>query len=246
LRLAIVFCLVASCRQEAVATKPADRETPASAAPAPVDLPRVRVLNDIAEHHGKRVVVEGLYEVEPIARGKGGNRVWLVLSDGTRISRAYDVVKSELAYASRRVLATGKITSGPPDTHVQAMSGPHLVLDKLDLAPAEAPLGPTPTDIPAPAVASAAPSLAVQIDRWVQIVGTLSSISGDTANVKLADGTVVRVEKLPPITATPPIGKTVTAIGRLDVDKAASTFALSLVLRPPNQLCPGAVARCGM
>lgn len=249
MRVAIVLiaALVLSCRHEAVATRPRDRDTPKKVDDDRGELPRVRVLADIAEHHGKRVVVEGLYEIDPIRRGKGGNKVWLVLADGARISRAYDALKSELAYGNRRVLATGKLTSGPPDTHVQAMMAPHLALETLALAPSEPPLESDVVDIPAPPIASASPQLAPRIDRWVQVVATLSTLTGDTATLKLADGATLRVEGVHVPTWSSHIGKSVTVIGRLAVEKAAAgAFALSLVMRGPTEICAGAVTRCGM
>jgi len=246
LRVAVVLLLLASCRREAVATRPHDKETP-RAEKVVEGLPRVRVLGDIAEHHGKRVVVDGLYEVEPIARGKGGKRVWLVLVDGTRISRAYDAIKTELAFANRRVHATGTITSGPPDTHIQALMAPHLALEKLELAASEPPLASDVTEIPAPPVASTTAPLAKQLDRWVQLVGTLTALTGDDATIKLADGAVVRVERVHTASYAPHLGKTVTVTGRLAMEKGTGgAFALDLVIRGPTAICAGVVARCGM
>ncbi len=238
--------IVASCRREVVATRPNDPDARRSEADA-AELPRVRVLADIAEHHGKRAVVEALYEVEPIARGKGGRRVWLVLVDGTRISRAYDAVVAELPYANRRVLATGVITSGPPDRHVQALLSPHLAVEKLELAIGEPPLDRSAHDLPVPPVASSMPTLATEIDRWVQVVGTLGSLTGDLAKVELADGGAVRVEHVQVPEWAPHVGSKITVLGRLAMEKGAgSPFALDLVLRGPTAICAGAVAKCGM
>jgi len=249
-RIALVaLFVIASCRRETIATRPNDPDVGRVQTDAG-ELPRVRVLGDIAEHHGKRAVVEGLYEVEPIARGKGGNRVWIVLVDGTRISRAYDAVVSELAYANRKVLATGVITSGPPDTHIQAAaseSAPHLAVEKLALAFGESPLTEV-AEVPTPPVASTTTALAREIDRWVQIVATLTAIGADdTATLKLADSATVRVEHVHVATWSPHVGKLVTVTGRLAMEKgAAGAFALDLVVRGPTAICPGLVSRCGM
>jgi len=248
LRLPVLALLVlSSCRRDAAVTKPHDREVRHAEADVGAP-PRVRLLGDIAEHHGKRVIVEAKYEVEPIARGKGGKRVWLVLIDGTRISRAYDVVASELPYTGHLVLATGVITSGPPDTHIQALNAPHLALEKLELRSNQPPIDNTLTDVPAPPIGSTTPSLARAIDDWVQVVATLSAISAtDTATLKLSDGGVVRVERVQAASWTPLIGRTVTVTGRLAMEGGfPGAFALDLVIRGPTAICAGVVARCGM
>lgn len=245
--LVVVLALAAACRRDAVATRPNDPEL-LRAETETSELPRVRVLADVAEHHGRRVIVEGLYDIDPISRGKGGKLVWLTLLDGTRISRAYGPVEAELPYANRRVLATGRLTSGPPDPQVQALLAPHLAVEKLELAAGEPPLDPTVTEIPAPLVASTTPALAGHHERWVQVVGTLVTIDADaTATLTLSDGGTVRVERVHRPEWSHHLGTTVTVIGRLLITKGASgAFTLALVIPGRAAICPGVVSRCGM
>ncbi|MBI2392386.1 MAG: hypothetical protein HYV09_22560 [Deltaproteobacteria bacterium] len=220
-------------------------------AETPEALPTVRVLGDIAANGGRRVVVEGLYEIDPIAQGKGGHLTWIVLADGTRVSRWYGAVADELGFADRRVRVTGVITAGPPDTKIQALLAPHIQPERIELAPGQT-MGP-PDEIPAPPVASTTPMSAPRVDRWVQIVGTLEALkptattSRADATVKLSDGGVVRVENVVRLDWSPHVGKTVTVIGRLAMDKGApGAFALDLVIRGKSAVCAGVVSRCGM
>lgn len=214
-------------------------------------LPVVRVLGDIAANSGRRVVVEGLYEIDPIARGKGGNLTWIVLVDGTRVSRAYGAVADELGFGDRRVRVTGVITAGPPDSKIQALLAPHVQPERVELAAGQT-MGPS-GEIPAPPVASTTPAIAPRVDRWVQVVGTLEALkpNGATsradATVRLSDGGVVRVENVVHHDWSKHAGKTVTVIGRLSMDKGApGAFALDLVIRGKSDVCAGVVARCGM
>lgn len=237
-----LFLLVLSCRR----ADPSIAPTPERRAPAvdQGDLPRVRVLADVAAHQGKRVIVEGTYEIDPLAgKGKGHHLTWIVLDDGTRISRAYGALEEEYGYADRRVVVRGKLTSGPPDDKVQSLLAPHVAAEEIRLI--DGSTAPSVTSIPAPPVVSAAPSAAPRIDRWVQLVGSLSKVSAD-AFVTLSDGAVVRVERVDAGTWTPHVGTTVTITGRIALEKGAGTFGLELVIRGPTAICAGVVARCGM
>jgi hypothetical protein len=245
----IALCLaplmVLACRHEDVATRPNDSDA-SRAAPPESDLPHVRVLDDIAKHQGKRVVLEGTYEVQPIRVGKGGKLVWLVLLDGTHVSRAYAPIVAELPYASRRVFATGTVTSGPPDPNMQALLAPHLAVEKLELAANEPPLDPEIRDVPAPPVVSTTRDLAAHVDRWVQVVGTLATLKGDRATLELSDGAVVHVEHVDARLYGAHLGKIVTVTGRLQMDGGRAAHAVDLVIRGATALCAGTVARCGM
>lgn len=242
MRAWVLGLLLVGCPRREVAIAATDGEARESS-PVESALPRVRVLNDIATFHRKRVIVEGTYEIDPLAgHGKGQHLTWIVLADGTRISRAYGAVEDEYGFAGLRVEATGTITSGPPDSKKQALMAPHLEVESLVL-PGGGKVAKA-SEIPAPPVFSAAPSLAPRIDRWVQVVGTLTTVRTD-ATITLADGGVVRVEEADASFA-PLVGKLVTVTGRLALEKGSGTFGLELVMRGRTAICAGAVPRCGM
>lgn len=215
-------------------------------------LPRVRVLADIATHSGKRVIVEGLYDVDRLGKGKGGHLTWIILADGTRISRSYGLMRDEMGLVERQVRAVGVITAGPPDTKIQALLAPHLQVESIELV-----AGPATkvTDLPAPPLASASPAVVPRVDRWVSLVGTLERLDPPThaftgrkdAVLKLSDGTRVRVEDAIEASYAPLLGKPVTVIGRVTMEKGTpGPYAIDLVVRGKNHVCPGVEPRCGM
>ncbi len=219
-----------------------------AAADASTDgLPRVRVLADVAAHGGERVAVEALYDVDRIGGGTGGHSTWLVLVDGTRISRAYAQVHDELGLVERRVLAVGKLTPGPADD-AHALMAPHLAVERIDLAAGEAP---GPKVVPAPPLTSAAPTLAPRYDRWTSVVGAVDRLDhrgeGVDAVLKLPDGTLVRVCRVEESSYRPWVGQTVTVTGLLRMEKGvAGPFAIELSLRGRTALCPGVRPGCGV
>lgn len=250
----LTLVLGACGRREPPAAIAVNHETRDAATDVATDaLPHVRVLADIAAHGGQRVVVEGMYEIDRIQQGKGGHLTWLVLADGTRISRAYDTVKSELGFVERKVTATGILTAGPPDPRMQSLLSPHLRVEHLALAEGQV-AGPGLV-IPTPPVASASPALGARIDRWVNIVGTVERLDPPThafsgradAVLKLGDGTLVRIEDAVRADFAPHLGKTVTVIGQLAMEKGTpGPYAIDLVVRGKKQLCPGVTPSCGM
>lgn len=248
MRLLIVIVVVvgcAGCRRGPATIAATDGEVRESAVVEAPALPRVRTLYDIAAHHGKRVTVEGVYEVDPLAPGKhkGANLVWIVLGDGTRVSRAYGAIASELGFVGHRVEVTGTITSGPPDPTVQALLAPHITVEHVALAQGET--RDEVTTIPAPPMVSASPPLGARVDRWVQVVGTLTAVATD-ATLTLADGGIVHVEGVDAAKWSPLVSKTVTVNGRLAMEKGTGAFGLDLVIRGQTAICAGVVARCGM
>ncbi len=104
---------------------------------------------------------------------------------------------------------------------------------------------PPVASIPPPPVISATPSLGARVDRWVQVVGTLTAVAVD-ATITLGDGGVVRVERVDETTWKPLLGATVTVTGKLAFEKGAGAFGLALVIRGPTAICAGVVGRCGM
>lgn len=249
---ALAALALLACRREPPTAVAVTGETRDAALDgADLALPRVRVLADIAAHSGQRVVVEGMYEIDRLGKGKGGHLTWLVLADGTRISRAYGAVQGELGFVERQVRATGLLTAGPPDSKLQALMAPHLRVESIDLVSGTK----GPDEIPSPPLASASPGLAMRSDRWVTIVGLLERLDAPThafsgradAVLKLSDGAFVRVEDVMRVDWTPHLGKTVTTIGRLSMEKGAKgPYAIDLVVRGKSEVCPGVEPRCGL
>jgi len=257
--LLLVVCALAPAlagcgRREAPAAVAVTGETRDAATDGAIDgLPRVRVLADIAAHGGQRVIVEGFYEVDRLGKGKGGYLTWIVLADGTRISRSYGARKEEMGFVERQVRVTGVLTAGPPDPMMQSLMAPHIRVEKIELAPGQT-LGPD-TEIPVPPMASSSPALGARVERWVQIVGTIERLDPSThsfagrvdAILKLGDGTLVRVEDAVEKSYAPLRGKQVTVIGRLSMEKGTpGPYAIDLVVRGKNAVCPGVAPRCDM
>lgn len=221
---------------------PTDGEVHDVAAVSPAVLSHVRVLADIAAHHRERVIVEGTYEIEPLrprAGHKGGNLTWIVLDDGTRVSRSYGAIRDEYGYVDRRVLATGTITSGPPNPNLQSLLAPHIIVETVAL---ESGVGPSLTILPAPPIASTTPALGARMDRWVQIIGK----PGAVGSFALDDGGVVRVEDCDASEWTPLLGRRATLNGQLAMEKGPGAYALDFVIRGRHALCAGVEPRCGM
>lgn len=220
------------------------------------ELPRVRTKADVEAQSGRRVALEGVYDVQRIRFGKGGEITTVRLVDGTEVIRSTTAVEDELGWIERTVVVTGVVHAGPPPGSLQAILAPHVTVERIDPADAKpAPSPSIPPEIPAPpSFASAAP-LAARVDRWVQLHGALAAIvpsaadaSARDAHVRLADGAVVRVERVHEPHWAKLLGGAVTVIGRLSLDKPAAggAFALDLVIRGPSAVCAGTVPRCGM
>ncbi len=240
---ALVGALVPACRTDDRARIAAlDGEISDTLAAKPV-LADVRTRDELAREAGHRVRLHGVYEIEPLAIK--GRVVSLVLVDGTRVIRSYAPIDDEIRLADRKVIATGVVYAGPPPRYKEALAGPHVDVDQLELAPGEKAIEPAPTEIPAPPMASAAPALATRLDRWVQLVGRLDAIDPrGEATLRLSDGAFVRVENVAIAHWSAHVGTIVTVVGRVEVDRAASSFALSLVIRSRAAICPGVVPRC--
>lgn len=251
--LVTLACVVGCSRRDPPSVSPVTSEVHDGGGvdASSVGLPHVRALADIAAHNGERVVVEGLYDVDRLG-GKGGNLTWIILADGTRISRAYGAVPKELGLIEKQVRAIGRITAGPPDSKLQALMAPHLQVESIALSSG----APEPiAALPAPPLASAAPGLAARVDRWVSIAGTLDRLEPPTsassgrvdAILRLADGALVRVEGAVEARYKPLVGKPVTVLGHLSMEKGSpGAYAIDLVIRGKNAVCAGVEARCGM
>ncbi len=218
-------------------------------------LPRVRTREDLAANDGRRVALEGFYDVQRIRWGKGGEIVTVRLVDGTEVIRATSVVRDELGWVERKVLAIGVVHAGPPPGPAQAILAPHVAPERIEAADGLPSPAAPPAEIPAPPFFSSSAPLAARVDRWAQIGGTLEAIvphgadpGARDAHVRLGDGALLRVERVHEPDWASHLGRTVTVIGRLKLDKpkAGGAFALDLVIRGPSAVCAGTVSRCGM
>lgn len=216
------------------------------------ELPSVRTKADLARHDRRRVVVEGWYEIVPVPGGKKAQPAYVVLSDGTRVIRSYRPIVDELGYANRRVRVTGTVTIGPPDPRMQAMAGPHVDAERVELAAGETPISPPPREVPTLPMVTSLPGFAPHLDRWVAVSGTLDSVDPlpDSiwagARLRLSDGSVAIVGYALEATWKPLVGKAVTTIGRVSVIGRDAGLGLDVRLDGCGPPCAGVVPRCGM
>lgn len=186
-------------------------------------LPRCASGADVERLHGRRVIVEGRYEVEPVPGGKRLQAALIVLPDGTRLIRSYRPVPEEYGLVNRRVVAVGTVyrdAGEGPD--VQQVRAPHLRPERVNLAPTESPYSPTPpTELPPPPIVKTAREFDAQADRWVQAWGSLARVTPHqedalwaNAVVKLTDGTDVHVRAVARSRWERHLGTGVTVIGR--------------------------------
>ncbi len=252
-RFAGPLLLLAACaRREDPTIAPVAERQPTRAVVESGDLPLVRTKDDLARHDHQRAIVEGWYEIAPVAGGKGAQPAYVVLVDGTRVIRSYGPVLAELAFANRRVRVTGSVTLGPPDSSLQAMSGPHVQAERVELAPGETAISPAPREIPTPPTVTSLPGFAPHLDRWVAVSGTLEALTPRAAppwadaRIRLADGGVVLVGYVVEATWRPFVGKPLTTIGRVAVLGRDAGLGLDVRLEGARLPCAGVEPRCGM
>ncbi len=205
---------------------------------------------DFAPRYGDRETFTARYVVDPLRGGKDLQAVMLLRDDGEAWLRAYRPIPDEYRFIDRLVVVTGRPYW--PSPHVQAVGGTHVDVEKIDLAPGEAP-HPGPYDLmPAPPEAADLPSLAKRAKLWVRAVGRLAEVTPgkerydpSTAVLELADGHRVAVLAISPgdVEAWKALaGQPVTITGR--VKPAEKPEALALWGRVAA--CPGVAPRCGM
>ena len=231
------------------------RPTPSPAGPASqpaAELPRCASAADVERLHGRRVIVEGRYEVEPVPGGKNLQAAVIVLPDGTRLVRSYRPVPAEFGLVNRRVVAVGTVyRDAGEDATAQQVRAPHFRPERVDLAPSESPYSPTPpTELPAPPVVATARDFDAQADRWVQAWGTLVRVTPHqedamwaNAVVKLTDGTEVSLRAVTRSRWERYLGAAVTVIGRA-VAPVPGEAGRRLVDRAT--VCPGHLKRCDL
>jgi len=240
---------VAGCgpRAEPVATGPASQP----AALASAALPRCAGAADVDRLNGRRVVVEGRYEVEPVPGGKRLQAVIIVLPDGTRLIRSYRPVADEFGLVNRRVRAVGTVYrdsgEGP---NVQQVVAPHFRPERIELAAGEPPLTARPTELPAPPVVTTAREFDAQGERWVQAWGTLLRVTPHqedamwaNAVVKLTDGTEVHLRAVTRSRWERLVGHPVTVIGRAAL---AVPGEAGRRLADRSTVCRGYLKRCDL
>lgn len=215
-------------------------------------LPSVRTAAELATFDHKRVSLFGTYDVEPVhAHKKGGRMTTVLLSDGTHVYRSYRWVKAETAFVGKKVKVTGVVTKGPPDPSLQAILGPHVVPERIELAEGEAPTIPAPSALPTPAMVSTLPGFAPHVGRWVAVNGTVDSVLSTAggwgvAILKLSDGGLIDVDGIYESEWKPLLGKTATTIGRAHFEGSDAAIGMRVTLRGAGPPCPGVEARCGM
>jgi hypothetical protein len=224
----------------------------AASQPAAAALPRCASAADVERLHGRRVIVEGRYEVEPVPGGKRLQAALIVLPDGTRLIRSYRPVAEEYGLVNRRVLAVGTVYRDAGEgQEVQQVRAPHFRPERIGLAPSESPYYSTPpTELPPPPVVATARDFDAQADRWVQAWGTLMRVTphqedGLWANavVKLTDGTEVHVRAVALSRWAPHVGQPVTMIGRAE-PAVPGEAGRRLVDRAT--ICRGHLKRCDL
>jgi hypothetical protein len=252
-RIACSLLLLTACaRRDDPTIAPVSERRPKIAVVEPGELPLVRTKVDLARHDHRRVVVEGWYEIVPVPGGKAAQPAYVVLLDGTRVIRSYRPIPSELGYADRRVRVTGNVTIGPPDARIQAMAGPHVEAERVELAAGETPITPTPSEIPTPPIVTSLPGFAPHLDRWVAVHGTLDALTPGAdppwaeARIRLADGGTVLVGSVVEATWRPLVGRVVTTLGRVSVIGRDAGLGLDVRLDAAGAPCAGLEARCGM
>ncbi len=247
---ASVLVFAACARREDAPIERAPEQRPNVVHAEPAELPVVRTRQELARADRQRAVVEGVYEIAPLAGGEDTQPAAVVLVDGTRVVRALRPVPEELAFDRRRVRAIGTVSVGPPDARTQALGGPRVLAERVELRAGEAPITPTPTSVPTPPQVTTIAGFAPHLDRWVAVTGTLESLAplADAtradAELRLADGGLVTVDHAVEADFRPFVGRLVTAIGRASVTGRGGALSVRLVgARAP---CLGVAPRCGM
>ncbi len=201
--------------------------------------------SDLAYRHpGRRVLIEGVYEIDPIPTAQGARFVWIRMADGSGVLRAEDVVASEIGFAGTRVHATGELyrvgltrnedevkTCGWQVTrHVLRLMGGAVFGEGSSSAKA----------IPVAPIVRSGGVLQERLMRWSALVGTLQPIGGSGAAVCLVDGTIVTVPPRDDAEWTVPVGSAITVTGRTRFRNGDFEVFGRIAM------CPGVVPRCGM
>jgi len=72
-------------------------------------LPNISSGKQIEKLHGKKVCVQGRYEVEPFPGGKMLQAVEIVLPDKTRLMRSYRPIPKEFGFIGKEVFVIGTV-----------------------------------------------------------------------------------------------------------------------------------------
>lgn len=248
----LLLLWTACARREDPTIAPVSEQRSKLAVAESSELPTVLTKADLARCDGRRAIVEGWYEIVPVPGGKKAQPAYVVLVDGTRVIRSYRPIADELAYANRRVRVTGSVTVGPPDAMMQAIMGPHVQAERVELAPGETRITPTPREIPTPPMVTSLPGFAPHFDRWVAVSGTLEALTPGAgppwadARIRLADGGTVLVGYVVEATWSTLVGKPVTTLGRVSVLGRDAGLGLDVRIEAGGPPCVGVEPRCGM
>jgi hypothetical protein len=217
------------------------------------ELAECTSIKDVKRFHGKKVLVKGWYEVEPIPGSKRLQAACVVLSDGTRLIRSYNPVKEEFGFINKQVILIGVVmgNSGQPAS-VQQVMAPHLTnIQSITLAPGETPYPAKPVKIPDLPFVETREDLKKWNNHWIHLFGRLTSITlrkdesiWADAQVDLQDGTRIILEWIPNSQWKAYRDKLTTITLRLNLDKEEKgIFYLS---GGRTALCEGRTNRCGM
>lgn len=184
-------------------------------------------------------------EVEPLAGGKQFQGMWLVVDDQEPFLLSYEPLPEYFEFVDRQVIVDGEEYSPPPQE--QHLMVPHLRVHSMELAQGETPIDPPPTRLPAPPVVDEAPQVKERSGRWTQATGTLESVqqlspgTGNSAELRLADDAILKINAVVRDESEALAGETVTVLGRVRVTEDGE-----MVMPDALSLCPGHVERCGI
>lgn len=210
-------------------------------------------INDVKRHHGKKVLVKGRYEVEPVPGSKRLQAVSIVLPDRTRLIRAYKPVKEEFGYINKQVMVIGMVLADDGESsHVQQVMAPHITnIESITLAPGEIPYQTIPEKIPDLPFIEKKEDLAKWENHWIHLYGRLKSVKkredeSNWANAQfwLPDGTRIIIEWVPFSRWKSFIGNSITITLRLNLEKEEK--GICYLTGGRTALCEGKTCRCGM
>ena len=217
------------------------------------ELAECTSIKDVQRFHGKKVLVKGWYEVEPIPGSKRLQAACVVLLDGTRLIRSYHPVKQEFGFINKQVIVTGVVlmNSGEPAS-VQQVMAPHLTnIESITLAPGEIPCPTTPERIPDLPFVETKEDFNKRDNHWIHLFGRLKSVTlrkdesiWANAQVDLRDGTRIILEWISYTQWKAYKDKLLTITLRLNVDREEEGFLYLSGGR--TALCEGRTSRCGM
>jgi hypothetical protein len=222
----VVFATATCPRSDPMTPEP----TPETLAPVPgQEEPIEAPEEDPFAPTFERVTREARYRISPVAGGKRLQAVSLDFDDGEAWIRAYRPLRSELRFAEKRVVVTGRPYW--PSSNVQAVIDTHFELESIELAPGETPWDPVPTLIPPPPFARTAAQATARTARHVQCRGVAKE-----GVFEFPDGSTLPLA---------PFGG-FFEVERIDGDQTLLAWVATDGTLHARGACAGEVPRCGM